>query len=105
MGRWVSLHRFALILCGCLSVLMTSEGVRPSAHPATPASQAPPQQGGSSESWPSESKTTEQTRTEQYTLSHGRQAKAVAYSRAGYTLYFASYLLGDRKSTRLNSSH
>ena len=27
-------------------------------------------------------------------LSHERQAKAVAYSRAGYTLYFVSYLLG-----------
>ena len=97
MGRWISIHRFALILCGCLSLLTTSEGFAgpaPSAHPATPAAQAPPEQGSSSESLPSESKTTEQTRTEQYTLSHGRQAKAVAYSRAGYTLYFASYLLG-----------
>ena len=27
-------------------------------------------------------------------LSHERRAKAVAYSRAGYTLYFASYFLG-----------
>jgi len=36
----------------------------------------------------------EQTRTEQYTLSHERYEKAVAYSRAGYTLYFVSYLLG-----------
>src|SRR5258707_7875876 len=94
MGRWVSIHRFGLILCGCLSLLMTSEGYASSAHPATPVDQASPRQGGSSESWPSESKTTEQTRTEQYTLSHERQAKAVAYSRAGYTLYFASYLLG-----------
>src|SRR6266566_4635079 len=94
MGRWVSLHRFALILCGCLSLLMTSEGVRPSAHPATPASQAPPQQAGSSQSSSSGSKPPEQTRTDQYTLSHERQAKAVAYSRAGYTLYFVSYFLG-----------
>src|SRR5215470_154222 len=38
--------------------------------------------------------TNEQTKTEQYTLSHERYKKAVAYSRAEYTLYFASYLLG-----------
>jgi len=36
----------------------------------------------------------EQTKTEQYTLSHERNEKAVAYSRAGYTLYFVSYFLG-----------
>ncbi|MGA2419894.1 MAG: M48 family metallopeptidase [Candidatus Acidiferrum sp.] len=32
-------------------------------------------------------------RTEQYTLSHDRWQKAVAYSRAGYTLYFVSYFV------------
>ena len=32
------------------------------------------------------------TKTEQYTLSHERWEKAVAYSRAGYTLYFIYYL-------------
>jgi STE24 endopeptidase len=32
-------------------------------------------------------------RTEQYTLSHERWRKAVAYSRAGYTLYFVSYFV------------
>jgi Zn-dependent protease with chaperone function len=31
--------------------------------------------------------------TEQYTLSEDRYEKAVAYSRAGYTLYFVSYVL------------
>jgi len=40
------------------------------------------------------SQSTEQTKTEQYTLSHERYEKAVAYSRAGYTLYFVSYILG-----------
>ena len=34
------------------------------------------------------------TETEQYTLSHERYEKAVAYSRAGYTLYFISVVLG-----------
>ncbi len=32
-------------------------------------------------------------RTEQYTLSEDRYEKAVAYSRAGYTLYFVSYVV------------
>jgi STE24 endopeptidase len=32
-------------------------------------------------------------RTEQYTLSEDRYEKAVAYSRAGYTLYFVSYFV------------
>ena len=31
--------------------------------------------------------------TERYTLSHERYEKAIAYSRAGYTLYFVSYFL------------
>jgi len=34
------------------------------------------------------------TETEQYTLSHARYEKAVAYSRAGYTLYFVWVALG-----------
>ena len=34
-----------------------------------------------------------QGKTEQYTLSEDRYEKAVAYSRAGYTLYFLSYFL------------
>src|SRR5690349_16935351 len=33
------------------------------------------------------------SKTEQYTLSEDRYEKAVAYSRAGYTLYFVSYLV------------
>ena len=35
-----------------------------------------------------------QPRTEQYTLSHDRYDKAIAYSRAGYILYFVSSFLG-----------
>lgn len=34
-----------------------------------------------------------QTETDQYTLSHERYEKAVSYSRAGYTLYFVSYIV------------
>jgi Zn-dependent protease with chaperone function len=97
MGRWVFLHRFALVLCACLFFAIASRGssgLALTAHPETPTAEGSPQQAGALQSSPAESKTTEQTRTEQYTLSHERQAKAVAYSRAGYTLYFVSYFLG-----------
>jgi len=72
-----------------------SAGLRPSAPPETPAvAQRSPEQAGFPQSAASEPKAQEQTRTEQYTLSHERQEKAIAYSRAGYTLYFVSYFLG-----------
>ena len=96
MGRWVSIHRLALIFCACLCFAVPARGSvnpAPSADPQTLAAQASPRQAGPQIS-PSESKTPEQTKSEQYTLAHERQAKAVAYSRAGYTLYFASYFLG-----------
>jgi len=66
----------------------------PSLPPETPAAEGPPEGAGSSQTWPAEPETAEQTKNGQYTLSHERQAKAVAYSRAGYTLYFVSYFLG-----------
>src|SRR5712691_455198 len=97
VGRWVSLRRFVLILCASLCFAMASRGSvdpAPSAHPQTPATQGSPQGAGSSQTSPSEPETAEQTKNGQYTLSHERQAKAVAYSRAGYTLYFVSYFLG-----------
>ena len=97
MGQWVFPHRFVLILGASLCFAIASRGSMDpasSAHPETPAAQPSPQQAGSSQTSPSESETSERTRTEQYTLSHERQAKAVAYSRAGYTLYFVSYFLG-----------
>ena len=98
MGRWVFFHRFVSVLCVCLCCGLTvlgSAGLRPSAPPETPAvAQRSPEQAGFPQSAASESKAQEQTRTEQYTLSHERQEKAIAYSRAGYTLYFVSYFLG-----------
>src|ERR1700716_595173 len=96
MGRWVSLHRFVLVLCACLCLAVAARGSMDpatSAHPETPAAQASPPQAGTSQAAPSESNTPERIKTEQYTLSHERQAQAVAYSRAGYTLYFVSYFL------------
>src|SRR2546429_469623 len=94
--RW-RLSRFALILCAILCFVVASRGSSvptPSAHAETRTALSSPQQGGSSQSSFPGPKTPEQTRTEQYMLSHERRAKAVAYSRAGYTLYFASYFLG-----------
>jgi len=97
MGRWVFVHRFALISFAYLLFFMAPQSfvhAAPYASPAKPAAQAPTPQTSSAPSAASESKTTERTRTEQYTLSHERMAKAVAYSQAGYTLYFVSYFLG-----------
>jgi STE24 endopeptidase len=97
MVKRVSLCRYALILCAILHFTMAPRSfARParSALPQAVAPQSPREQTGSSTSALAQSKTAEQTTTEQYTLSHERQAKAVAYSRAGYTLYFISYFLG-----------
>ena len=96
--RWLSIHRFVLILCASLFFAAASRGAacpEAGAHPEIRAAQATlPRQPSTTQSLDSTSKTAEQARTEQYTLSHDRQVKAVAYSRAGYTLYFVSYLLG-----------
>ena len=97
MGRWVSSHRFVLVLCAGLCVAGVSGGPANSlihaALEARPA-QAAPLGSSSPQTSSVESKTPEQARTEQYTLSHERYEKAVAYSRAGYELYFVSYVLG-----------
>jgi STE24 endopeptidase len=97
MGRWTALHRFVLVLCTCLCLASVSDAsAKRVAEPNAPPSQVQtkPLQNSPPQTSSSESKTTEQARTEQYTLSHERYEKAVAYSRAGYTLYFVSYILG-----------
>jgi len=97
MGRWGSLRRFAIIFCAGLLLVMAPRGAAgplPSAYPEGPATQVSPPQSGPSQDATSLTNAAEQTKTEQYTLSHERQAKAVAYSQAGYTLYFVSYFLG-----------
>jgi len=62
--------------------------------PETPPAQLTVQEPNATQNPTSASQSPEQTRTEQYTLTHERYEKAVAYSRAGYTLYFVSYVLG-----------
>jgi Zn-dependent protease with chaperone function len=64
------------------------------AHAEVKTAPSSQQQETSPQASLSVTKNPEQTKTEQYTLSLERQAKAVAYSRAGYTLYFVSYILG-----------
>jgi STE24 endopeptidase len=97
MRRWNFYHRFALLFCTLIlffatqRVLANSQTPSPNQNNTTQTSAS---QSVSSEIPPPPPTTTEQTRTEQYTLSHERYEKAVAYSRAEYTLYFVSYFLG-----------
>jgi STE24 endopeptidase len=97
MRRWASIHCFVFVLCASLGPYPIS---RASTTPVTHANaqtrsaQTSPQEKNSQQSPAAEAKTPEQTKTEQYTLSQDRYEKAVAYSRAGYTLYFVSYFLG-----------
>ncbi len=94
MKRWNSRHRLALLLCFFFFAPNGSADSRsPSLaedSPTETSAQLPPRE----EIPPLATSTPEQTKTEQYTLSHERYEKAVAYSRAGYTLYFLSYILG-----------
>jgi STE24 endopeptidase len=90
-------RRFALPLCGVILFLSPPRGLadpRPTYPAQASSTQASAPQTVSSEVPPVSPATSEQTRTEQYTLSHEKYEKAVAYSRAGYTLYFLSYIVG-----------
>jgi STE24 endopeptidase len=97
MGRCGSGLRFATALCVWLcfaGILRGAEEPRPRVTPQASPAQAALQQDAASQTRPAEEKNPGQPTTEQYTLSHERYEKAVAYSRAGYTLYFVSYFLG-----------
>jgi STE24 endopeptidase len=86
MRRCVFTHRFTLFLFLCCGAFTGANGV-------TRAAQTPAAAPTSAQSVTAESAAAEQAQTEQYTLSHERYEKAVAYSRAGYTLYFVSVIL------------
>jgi len=114
MRRCLSRHRFALALAALILLAAVPSGPvnpRPASAANLPALRmfaqqtslpgrpAPDSQTAQLQTSlpgrpPAPSQPSEQTRTEQYTLSHERYEKAVAYSRAGYTLYFVSYFLG-----------
>lgn len=93
--RRLALPFFATLFLFSLLALPTDANPQPAASrmessTAQSSTQLPP----SSENPPLVTNTPDQSRTEQYTLSHEKYQKAVAYSRAGYTLYFLSYILG-----------
>jgi STE24 endopeptidase len=92
----------ATVLCGLMSLFTASQrslamgmataevtSADPQAAPQRPSPSETPVPGlPKSERLPPQ-----RGNTEQYTLSEDRYEKAVAYSRAGYTLYFVSYLV------------
>ena len=96
MGRCALGRRFAALLVPVLLFASVPGFARPrlSASRPAPQAQSSAQQSAATQSSTLEAKSAEQVKTEQYTLSHERYEKAVAYSRAGYTLYFVSYILG-----------
>lgn len=97
MGRCACGHRFVLLLSVILifaSLLPAFAKPQPAAYIQIPPTQTSPQPSSASQSTAVDGNPTGQAKTEQYTLSHDRYEKAVAYSRAGYTLYFVSYILG-----------
>ena len=93
-------RRFALILWS-FSILAVSASAVPHGRATSPefaAQQTSPERSKPSQApIPGLPKTEppqpQRGATEQYTLSEDRYEKAVAYSRAGYTLYFLSYLI------------
>ena len=97
MTRWNLCHRFELPVCVLtLFLLGAVPPARAQSHSESPAqgreSRTSTQLQRRSEIPPLVTNAPEQT-TEQYTLSHEKYKKAVAYSRDGYTLYFLSYIL------------
>ena len=90
-------HRFTLIFCASLCFALALRGSASPAQPTPPETreaQAGATQTSSTLASSMEASAAETKKTEQYVLSRERSEKAVAYSRAGYTLYFLSYFLG-----------
>jgi STE24 endopeptidase len=89
MGWCSTIRRFALILCIFLCTAAWTRGV-----PQTPPAKGAPPATPSAERVQDQRDETplavpgNQQKTENYTLSQDRYQKAIAYSRAGYTLYF-----------------
>ena len=96
MGRRASILIFFFVVCVSLGFSQVSLAAAPqlTRTEPKPASAEPSSPEKTAQEGPApQSQTSEQTKTEQYTLSQERYEKAVAYSRADYTLYFASYFL------------
>src|SRR5258705_10595238 len=83
MGRWVSLHRFAIIFCaGLLLVIAPRGGAGPFAPPSAEkaVSQESPLQSGSSLETALKTNNTKPTQNKKYKPLHERQTQAWAYS-------------------------
>ena len=93
MRRWLLSNRFSLALGALIPFLFLVLPRPAKSLPSSPAARArwqtPSQLPPANDVPPLVTST-----SEQYTLSHEKYEKAVAYSRAGYTLYFLSYILG-----------
>src|SRR5215470_15573288 len=87
LRRWVRGRCAPLVLAVC------GVAISPVASNAqeTPTVRTPPPQQIET---PSTQPETTAKETDRYTLSHERYEKAIAYSRAGYALYFLSVLVG-----------
>ena len=97
MKRWKLSKRFVLSPCVAILfpfLLLPAAKSLPSSPVQNRAAETSPQPPPPNEIPPLVINTSEQAKTEQYTLTHEKYEKAVAYSRAGYTLYFVSYILG-----------
>ena len=84
----------ALLFFSSLFTLRATANPQPVSLAESASAQSPSQLPPREEIPPLVTNAPDQAKTEQYTLSHEKYEKAVAYSRAGYTLYFVSYILG-----------
>ena len=93
MERCASFHRFGVRICLSLCLSAGICGVtRPAALASAPPLYAQAAAGPLVPSGTQSSPTAapQQTKSGEYVLSHDRYEKAVTYSRASYTMYFAS---------------
>ena len=98
---------YALLLIVFLSIFVALLSPHPARAQETPTVRTPPPQ--QIEPPASAPDTSNNNEVDRYTLSHDRYEKAVAYSRAGYSLYFLSVFIGFVVSfgvaLRLRCSH
>src|SRR5260370_42537559 len=96
MERCRCIHRLAVFSCLLLfSSAVANAALRPgtSQNAVQLSAQDLPQPSRIADPHAAASENSNPRKTEEFTLSHERYEKAVAYSRAGYTLYFVSFFL------------
>jgi Zn-dependent protease with chaperone function len=94
MGWCARLHAFGLAVGVSLLLALCCCASSGSARPVDSPAKSSPVPRTVSQAVQTETKPTDRTETQQYTLSHDRYEKAIIYSRASYTLYFVSYITG-----------